>query len=362
MEHIAYSIGQFFEDVSKSEGIICYGVGKRFRLFEEYLGGTTAGEKVLFCVDDDRSKQGKPVSFAGRQLDVYPIEALTESRGKNRMLLITNYRFDKARKFLEERGLLEGMEYWYLSLVLGALLEDWAVRQEIPEDCRMTPEPVIPKVIHYCWFGRNPLPDRYQKWMESWRRFCPDYEIKEWNEDNYDITKNDYMREAYESKKWGFVPDYARLDIIYQYGGIYLDTDVELIKNLDDMLYQPAFMGFEDDKYVALGLGFGATARLQEIRELRDCYDSLHFRDADGGLNLMPAPRIQTEYLKRLGLRQNGEYQRVKNIVIYPEKMFSGKSPYNRRILLKSYTKSIHHYDASWLEEEERAFVTNIKL
>lgn len=144
--------------------------------------------------------------------------------------------------------------------------------------------------------------------------------------------------------------------------GIYLDTDVELVKNLDDMLYQPAFMGFEDDKYVALGLGFGAVAGLQEIQEMRDCYDSLHFRNADGGLNLTPAPRIQTDYLKKLGLRQNGAYQRVKNIVIFPEKMFSGKSPYNQRILLEPYTKSIHHYDASWLDEEERAFVTNIKL
>lgn len=156
-------------------------------------------------MDNDKSKQGKPVSFAGRWLDVYPIEALAESRGKNRMLLITNHRFDEVRSLLEERGLLEGMEYWYFTPVLEALLEDQAMRHEIPEDCRLTSEPVIPKVIHYCWFGRNPLPDRYQKWMESWSKFCPDYEIKEWNEDNYDITKNDYMREAYESKKWEFI-------------------------------------------------------------------------------------------------------------------------------------------------------------
>lgn len=356
MENIVYDIDHFFEDVSQSEGIICYGVGKRFRLFEEYFGGTVVGEKVLFCVDNDESKQGKSVSFAGRRLDVYPIGALTESRGRNRILLITNCRFDEVREFLAERGLLEGMEFSCLSHVLGALWEARAMHREIPEDCRLTAEPVIPKVIHYCWFGRNPLPDRYKKWMESWRRFCPDYEIKEWNEGNYDVTKNEYMREAYESKKWGFVPDYARLDIIYQYGGIYLDTDVELLQNLDDMLYQPAFMGFEDDQYVALGLGFGAIAGLPEIKELRDCYNSLRFVDKGGNLNLTPSPTYQTEYLKKLGLKQNGEYQRLKNIVIYPEKMFAGKSFFTRRILLKPYTKSIHHYDASWLGEEERFF------
>ncbi|RKW32245.1 MAG: glycosyl transferase, partial [Lachnoanaerobaculum sp.] len=107
---------------------------------------------------------------------------------------------------------------------------------------------MIPKVIHYCWFGGKPLPKIARKCIQSWKRFCPDYEIVEWNEKNYDIHKNSYMEEAYLQKKWGFVPDFARLDIIYQNGGIYLDTDVELIRPLDELLYHRAYMGFEGER------------------------------------------------------------------------------------------------------------------
>ena len=124
---------------------------------------------------------------------------------------------------------------------------------------------MIPKVIHYCWFGHNPLPERYKEWIKSWKRYCPDYEIVEWNESNYDVTKHPYMRAAYDAKKWGFVSDYARLDIIYENGGIYLDTDVELVKNLDELLYQEGFAGVDSSGRLSTGLGFGARKGLRLI-------------------------------------------------------------------------------------------------
>ena len=118
---------------------------------------------------------------------------------------------------------------------------------------------MIPKIIHYCWFGGTEIPEADQKCMASWRKYCPDYTIMRWDESNYDYTKNQYMREAYEAKKWGFVPDFARLDIVYTYGGIYLDTDVEIIRNIDDLLVNSAYMGFESGgAAVNPGLGFGA--------------------------------------------------------------------------------------------------------
>ena len=104
---------------------------------------------------------------------------------------------------------------------------------------------MIPKIIHYCWFGRKPKSEEFNKYLESWKRFCPDYEIKEWNESNFDLNKNDYCREAYEAKKWAFVADYVRLKVLEKYGGIYMDTDVELIKSLDKFLHYNAFMCFE---------------------------------------------------------------------------------------------------------------------
>ena len=119
----------------------------------------------------------------------------------------------------------------------------------------------IPKVIHYCWFGGNPKPKLVQKCIHSWKKYCPDYEIIEWNESNFDISSCPlYVRQAYDVKKWAFVSDYARLKIIHTCGGIYLDTDVELIKSLDSLLEYNAFFGFEDGKYVATGLGFGAVS------------------------------------------------------------------------------------------------------
>ncbi len=118
---------------------------------------------------------------------------------------------------------------------------------------------MIPKTIHYCWFGRNPKPKLAEKCIRSWKRRCPDYEIIEWNEDNYDISSAPlFVRQAYEKKKWGFVPDYIRLDLINRFGGIYLDTDVEVLKRLDCFLENKSFFGLENNKYVALGLGFGA--------------------------------------------------------------------------------------------------------
>lgn len=121
----------------------------------------------------------------------------------------------------------------------------------------------IPKIIHYCWVGGANKPKSVQYCIDTWKKYCPDYEIIEWNEDNYDFSKNQYMKEAYNSKKWGFVPDYARLDIIYQHGGIYMDTDVEMVASLDSLLEYEGFFGFENTGngqfYVNCGHGFGAV-------------------------------------------------------------------------------------------------------
>ena len=127
---------------------------------------------------------------------------------------------------------------------------------------------MIPKIIHYCWFGNGPIPEKDKKCINSWKKYCSDYKIIQWNEKNYDITKNKYMNQAYQQKKWGFVPDYARLDIIYTYGGIYLDTDVEIIKSFDSLLSNRGFAGFERPDYVNLGLGFGAEAENIIIKKM----------------------------------------------------------------------------------------------
>ena len=215
---------------------------------------------------------------------------------------------------------------------------------------------MIPKKIHYCWIGGNPLPKSAEKCIASWKKYCPDYEIIEWNETNYDFTKNQYMKEALDAKKWGFVPDYARLDIVYNHGGIYLDTDVEIVKSFDPLLESNGFAGFEDQKHVNFGQGFGAEAGNEVIKALLDSYDDLHFLNEDGSLNMIASPALNTDALIKIGLEANGKEQKILNCFeVFPIDYFCPKSLDDGVIRVTDNTYSIHHFDASWLSEEKRS-------
>ena len=212
----------------------------------------------------------------------------------------------------------------------------------------------IPKKIHYCWFGNGEMADKDKKCIESWHKFCPDYEIIKWDESNYDISKNKYMQQAYNEKKWGFVPDFARLDIIYNEGGIYLDTDVEVIRNIDELLVNEAFMGFESGKYVNPGSGFGAIKKCKEIKELLKIYNNIDFYNSDGSINLTPSPILHTKFLINQGLKANNEMQIINGLKIYPTEYFSPMD-YETGIINKTEkTYSIHRYNMSWVDENKK--------
>lgn len=219
----------------------------------------------------------------------------------------------------------------------------------------------IPKKIHYCWFGDGEMSQLEKKCIESWKKYCPDCEIIEWNESNYDVTKNQYMYQAYENKKWGFVSDYARLDIVYQNGGVYFDTDVELIKPIDNLFQGEGFIGFEKAEQfeykgylVNTGQGFGAPIHNTIIKEMRDLYDSLQFVDNEGKLNLCTSPYYNTEVLVKEGLKQNNTMQKIKDIQIYPSEYFCPYSWESKKMVVTDNTYSIHHFNASWLSNKEK--------
>ena len=213
---------------------------------------------------------------------------------------------------------------------------------------------MIPKTIHYCWFGGNPLPEDAHKCIASWKKYCPDYEIMQWDESNYDVTKSRYMKEAYAEKKWACVSDYARLDIIYEHGGIYLDTDVEIIKPFDGFLSQKMFCGWEktsnlNSHFVNLGIGFGSEAENPIIKEMIDLYDTLSFYTSSGELNLTPCPRYQTSVLNNHGLMQKyNDIQHLDQAVVYPEEYFCPLNYSSGELELTENSHSIHHYTASW--------------
>ena len=210
----------------------------------------------------------------------------------------------------------------------------------------------IPKVIHYCWFGGNEKTELIQYCINSWRKYCPAYEIREWNEHNYDVTKQKYMREAYAAGKWAFVSDYARLDIIYRFGGIYLDTDVELIRSLDALLHYRAVMGFENGKHVATGLICAAVAKHETIKELRDSYDGITFLQQNGRYNMTPCPQYTTDYFLRYGLKQDDHIQHCRDVTIFPTEYFNPKDFVTETLCITENTIAIHHAAMTWHDEK----------
>lgn len=225
---------------------------------------------------------------------------------------------------------------------------------------------MIPKIIHYCWFGGNPEPESVKKCISSWKTFLPDYKIIRWDESNYDVHKNQYMSDAYKEKKWAFVSDYARIDVVCQEGGIYLDTDVEVVKSFDSLLKEQMFCGFESrdpvgykknaliEYSVNLGLGYGAEKNHPVLVEILKFYESLSFYKEDGTLNLVACPRYQTMVLANYGLVPNNETQRFDGGIAYSPEYFCPQSNItDRMICLTDNTYSIHHFTVSWASSKD---------
>ncbi len=227
---------------------------------------------------------------------------------------------------------------------------------------------MIPKVIHYCWFGRKPLPSLAVKCIKSWKKYLPDYEIKEWNEDNFDVNMVPYTKEAYEAKKYAFVSDYARFWILYHYGGLYFDTDVEVIRPLDDIIARGSFMGCQWDavekgeKAMAVtpdlgvnpGLGLGVNAGADFYKEMLEMYAGLHFIDQENALNLKTVVEYTTEMLCGYGLLNRNEIQLVAGIWIYPKEYFCPIDFLTKKKTITQNTKTIHHFAGSWVSCKSR--------
>lgn len=207
---------------------------------------------------------------------------------------------------------------------------------------------MIPKIIHYCWFGGNALPKEAVKCINSWKKFCPDYEIIEWNETNYDINKNEYVKFCYENKKWAFLSDYARLDIIYNEGGIYLDTDVELLKSLDNLLDCKGYIGMEQVGTINTGQGFGAVKKHPFVKENKEYYEHCKYKDERGEFIKNICVPITTKILLNKGMKKINKIQNVYSMKIFPVEYFCPKIIGTNKIKITSNTYSIHHFESSW--------------
>lgn len=220
---------------------------------------------------------------------------------------------------------------------------------------------MIPKIIHYCWFGGNPLPESVEQCIESWHKYCPEYKIIQWNESNYNVKTIPYIEQAYEHKKYAFVSDYARLEVIYNYGGIYLDTDVELIKPLDSLLAETCFMGLEKAGSVNTGIGFGSVANHPVLKENMHAYEGKQFAQGNK-INPIICVEITSELLRTHGLTNENKIHHLKNLTIYPTEFFCPLDMETNQLSVTNNTYSIHHYDSSWYSENKFLRLVNKKL
>lgn len=233
---------------------------------------------------------------------------------------------------------------------------------------------MIPKIIHYCWFGGKPLPKLAQECIESWRKFMPEYEIKQWDESNFDVNKIPYTREAYRQGKYAYVSDYARFEIIYNYGGVYFDTDVEVIRPMEDIVERGCFMGFEQDpdgentpgryapRYcfdVSLGLGFGMTPQHPFMKEMIDLYRGMEFQPIPKGD--IAWYKTIVAYTTEMLMKQNPPLVNKKEIQmvgdgiwVYPSEYFAPINAISRRLHVTENTRTVHRYMASWSEKRDK--------
>lgn len=212
---------------------------------------------------------------------------------------------------------------------------------------------MTPKKIHYCWFGGKPLPEDAKRYIKSWKKYCPDYEIKEWNERNFDLDRYPYVREAYDNRKFAFVSDVVRLYALYTEGGIYMDTDVEVLKPLDPFLKYDGFSGFESSSQIPTGLMASRNSH-SLIKEWLDEYEGQHFVKSDGSLDLTTNVTRITNCCLKHGFAPNGKFQTIEDYAFFPSEYFCPKNPDTGELTITKNSYTIHHFAGSWIGPKQR--------
>lgn len=296
-------------------------------------------------IDNDSSKWNTTVSVLDKQISVKSPAYLNEC-DENTVIFINISRYADVIEQLEQMECTQNMTAFIMPmLIIDNFCSDVSTGNPI-----MTNSPVIPKKIHYIWLGKKDIPYNLRRCMDTWREKCPDYEIIQWDETNYDFGKHPYMREAYESGAYGFVSDYARLDILYHEGGFYFDTDVEIKCNLDNLRYQEAFCGLEKWQILNSGGGSGAVKGHPMIKRFLDAREPIRFLDENGKQNRNTCGFYDTQTALKAGYRINGETQNIGGMNIYAYDYFH---PYDYMSGMTNETEntiSIHHFNGGWMD------------
>ncbi len=305
-------------------------------------------DRIVYLADNDKNKQGKNFTLKnGKTAKILSADQLAEYADDKTVLMITSDYFAAIIDQLDQYRRLDNLHCY----IYPFMKYDMEYTEQVP--VRHSSRQLIPKTIHYFWFGRNPRTGLMETCIDSWKRHCPDYEIIEWNENNYDVTKTQFMKEAYDAEKYSFVSDYARLDVICKYGGIYFDTDVEIIKSIDDLLYNEAFYGLGCYGRAATGLGFGSIKGQKVVKSLLDAYDVFSFRKSSGEMNLDTNTIREEPIFRELGLRQKNEFQMIAGAAVFPSDFMSPCVPGFHTYKTSCNTVSVHHNRFSWGSQKQ---------
>lgn len=342
----------------KNQQIIMFGAGAIGTVsIPEILKRYDLLNRIDCYIDNNESLWGNRINAAGKECIINPPSYLKACQS-NVIIFLNISRFSSVLNQLEKMECTASIECCVMPMML---IHNYCLDKSYGEIC-MAKEQLIPKKIHYMWLGGKPLPDSLKRCIDSWYRFCPDYEIIQWNERNYDIAKHPYMKQAYEHKSYGFLPDYARLDILYNEGGLYLDTDVEIKRSIDDLLYQEAFCGVEKWQIINFGGLSGAVQGHPMIKRFLDAREKVSFVDEDGNPTRITCGIYDTPIAINAGYKINGKNQCICGMNIYAYDYFHPYDYMSGIINETENTYSIHWFNGGWLDEKMKLENEHTKL
>lgn len=341
-----------FLDIADRHHLVCFGVSKRIDSFCE-VNGSSWMKNIDFFVDNDKKLWGEKCVCGGWAWDVFSPEKLEGL--KNAIIVISAGGGQSNLDIIHQiQGIRmdDSVQCCSLRMLKGETVYD---NSEI-ENIGAQPGEGIEKKIHCCWFSNEVKPKKYQECIDSWKRYCPGYEIIEWNSTNYDISKNSYMKQAFEKKQWAFVSDYARLDLVYTNGGLYFDMDVEVLRSIDNLLNCDAFFSMDDTLCIDLGSGFGAKRNHPLIKKLLANYEGIDFIGPECKTDwtiTLPQPARLIDTFKNYGFLQIRKSQIIDGVHFLSPDYIRIISDYESKSLYLTGTEyAIHRHNAGWVSQE----------
>jgi hypothetical protein len=319
--------------------ILCYGTGLVAQSIEDIFQKARLDKNIYCFIDGNPEKYGTCVKLFGRELDIKSICDLRSMDLRNKVLLLTLEAFSEV---IENLGKFKELEN--LPCYIFTELNRSCAKEAISKDnfCK-----TIPKIIHYCWFGNDEIPPEMEEFICSWSKHNSGYQIIRWDESNYDVCKNNYARQAYEAKKYAFASDFARMDILYEHGGIYLDTDVEVLKNFDCLLHNTAFIAYNEWPMPNSAI-IGSIAGLDIIRRMRDTRSEMNFLNPNGTCNLTINSVYEADVLTQKGFKKDFTHQVIDGLAVYPPCFFPQEGRLGLNADIDERTFAVHYALGSW--------------